>query len=67
MGLHPFIIGRPFRARVLREFLAYASSKKGVWFARGDEAAAHYLKHYRERYVETWPHFGTGLPRPVEH
>jgi allantoinase len=66
MGLHPFIIGRPFRARVLREFLAYATAKKGVWFARGDEAAAHYLKHYRERYVETWPHFGTGLPRPVE-
>ena len=66
MGLHPFIIGRPFRARVLREFLAYASSKKGVWFARGDEAASHYLENYRERYVETWPHFGTGLPRPVE-
>ncbi len=67
MGLHPFIIGRPFRAKVLREFLDYARSKKKVWFARGDEAADHYLKNYREAYVETWPSFyGTGKPRPKE-
>src|SRR5438445_477 len=57
MGLHPFIIGRPFRARVLREFLSYASSKKNVWFARGVEAADHYLANYRDLYVETWPSF----------
>jgi len=66
MGLHPFIIGRPFRARVLREFLAYASSKKKVWFARGVEATDHYLANYRDLYVETWPFYGTGIPRPKE-
>ncbi len=66
MGLHPFIIGRPFRAKVLREFLAYAASKPKVWFARGVEAADHYRKNYGDRYVETWPHYGTGLPRPKE-
>ncbi len=66
MGLHPFIIGRPYRAKVLREFLGYVSAKPKVWFARSDEAADHYLKHYRDAYVEHWPHYGTGLPRPKE-
>ena len=66
MGLHPFIIGRPYRARVLREFLDYVSKKKKVWFARGDAATDHYLANYREAYVEHWPHYGTGLPRPKE-
>ena len=66
MGLHPFIIGRPFRARVLREFLAYATSKPKVWFPQCVEAADHYLARYREAYIERWPHYGTGLPRPKE-
>lgn len=65
MGLHPFIIGRPFRARVLREFLAYAAAKPKVWFPRCVEAADHYLANYRDAYVERWPHYGTGLPRPT--
>ena len=67
MGLHPFIIGRPFRAKVLREFFAYATSKPKVWFARGDQAADHYLTNYRDAYVEEWPSFyGTGKARPKE-
>jgi peptidoglycan/xylan/chitin deacetylase (PgdA/CDA1 family) len=67
MGIHPFIIGRPFRAKVLREFLAYTSSKPKVWFPKCVEMADHYLKNYRDAYVETWPSFyGTGKPRPKE-
>jgi peptidoglycan/xylan/chitin deacetylase (PgdA/CDA1 family) len=65
MGLHPYIIGRPFRARVVREFLAYATSKPKVWFPRCVEVADHYLANYRESYVERWPFYGTGLPRPA--
>lgn len=67
MGLHPFIVGRPFRAKVLREFLAYAASRPKVWFPRCVEVADHYLANYREWYVERWPTFyGTGMPRPKE-
>jgi allantoinase len=66
MGLHPFITGRPFRAKVLREFFAYVTSKPKVWLPRSDEATKWYLDNYREQYVETWPHYGTGLPRPKE-
>ncbi len=66
IGIHPFIAGRPFRAKALREFFAYATSKPKVWFPRCVEAADHYLKNYRDRYVETWPHYGTGRPRPKE-
>jgi len=67
MGIHPFISGRPFRARVLREFLAYARSKPGVWFPRCVEAADHYLANYRDAYVEHWPFYGTAIPRPNGH
>jgi peptidoglycan/xylan/chitin deacetylase (PgdA/CDA1 family) len=67
MGLHPFIVGRPFRAKVLREFFAYARSKPEVWFPRCVEVADHYLANYRDAYVEKWPEFyGTGKPRPKE-
>ncbi len=67
MGIHPFIIGRPFRAKVLREFFAYATSKPKVWFPRCVEVADHYLAKYRDAYVEKWPEFyGTGKPRPKE-
>ncbi len=65
MGLHPFVIGRPFRARVVREFLAYTTSKPKVWFPRLNEVADYYLTNYRESYVERWPFYGTGLPRPA--
>jgi peptidoglycan/xylan/chitin deacetylase (PgdA/CDA1 family) len=67
MGLHPFITGRPFRAKVLREFFAYARSKPKVWFPRCVDVADHYLANYRDAYVEKWPEFyGTGKPRPKE-
>src|SRR5712692_3864994 len=66
MGLHPFIIGRPYRAKPLREFLAYITSKPKVWFARSDQASEHYLNNYRDAYVAPLPPYGTGLPRPKE-
>ena len=43
------------------------ASKPKVWFARGDQAADHYLTNYRDAYVEEWPSFyGTGKARPKE-
>jgi Cu/Zn superoxide dismutase len=57
LGLHRFITGPAF--------MACASSKKGTWFTRGDEAAGHYQTHDREGHVKTWPHVGSDLPRLV--
>lgn len=39
ISMHDRIGGRPARARVLEEFIAYAKRQPGVWFARKDELA----------------------------
>ena len=44
VSLHDRISGHANRVRVLDRFLAYATSKPGVWFARKDEIAAWALR-----------------------
>lgn len=60
--LHPFLIGRPFRTVILREFLRYAKAHAGVWFPRGIDLANYWLENYRDNLIERWPNYGTGLP-----
>lgn len=43
VGLHLRIIGRPGRIGGLERFLAHAASRPGVWFARRDAIARHWL------------------------
>jgi peptidoglycan/xylan/chitin deacetylase (PgdA/CDA1 family) len=43
VGLHLRIIGRPGRIGGLERFLAHAASKPGIWFARRDAIARHWL------------------------
>ena len=47
-GLHPHVIGHAYRIGALREFIDYARSHEGVWFARRDEIAQWYLEHHAE-------------------
>ena len=42
VGLHPHIIGVPHRIRALAEFLAYAKTLPGVWWATREEIASWY-------------------------
>ncbi|MCG7336581.1 polysaccharide deacetylase family protein [Sporosarcina sp. ACRSM] len=46
IGLHPRIIGQPYRMSALREFIEYAKEKEKVWFARRVDIAEHWLKNY---------------------
>jgi peptidoglycan/xylan/chitin deacetylase (PgdA/CDA1 family) len=39
--MHPFLSGRPARARMLGEFLARVRDRGDVWLARAEEIAAH--------------------------
>jgi allantoinase len=48
IGLHPHVIGQPFRIRALREFLAYAKGRPGIWWATREEIADWYLAHHTE-------------------
>lgn len=61
LGLHPFLIGRPFRTTILRQFLRYAKGHAGVWFPRGIDLAEYWLEHCHDNLVEKWPNYGTGL------
>jgi OHCU decarboxylase len=44
IGLHCRLIGRPGRAEALREFIDYAQSHEGVWFATREQIADHWMQ-----------------------
>jgi allantoinase len=46
VSVHPYLSGRPYRAKVLRDFIRYAKSHPQVWFARGIDIA----NWWREKY-----------------
>ncbi len=46
VGLHPHVAGHPYRIRALRDFLAYAKSFDGVWWATREQVADWYLENH---------------------
>ncbi|MFK8052166.1 MAG: polysaccharide deacetylase [Woeseiaceae bacterium] len=46
LGLHPHVSGRAYRTAALREFLTFAKSQDGVWFATREEIAKWYLDNH---------------------
>lgn len=46
LGLHPHVIGQPFRIRALRDFIRYAKGFEGVWFPTRQEIAEWYLENH---------------------
>src|SRR3990167_70707 len=47
IGLHPHVIGQPFRVRAVREFIEYVKRFDGVWWAKREEIAEWYLKNHQ--------------------
>ncbi len=51
VGLHPHVIGQPYRIAALREFIEYVRGKSGVWFPTREQMATWYFgeaaKHLR--------------------
>ena len=54
-GMHPFLTGRPHRAKVLDEFLEYVKGFSHVEFAPVIEIVNYWRKNYRTSRVERWP------------
>jgi peptidoglycan/xylan/chitin deacetylase (PgdA/CDA1 family) len=52
VGLHPHVSGRAYRIRALREFVRFAKSLKGVWWATREEIAEWYLQNH-ESHIPT--------------
>ena len=48
IGLHPHVIGQPFRIRALREFVDYAKSFPDVWWATREDIAEYYLANHSD-------------------
>ena len=48
VGLHPHVIGQPFRIRALRDFIDYAKQFDDIWFATREEIATWYAEHHAE-------------------
>ncbi len=46
VGLHPHVVGHPYRVRAIREFLEYAKSFDGVWWATREDIASWYLENH---------------------
>lgn len=50
VGLHPHVSGRAYRIRALKEFLEYAKSLDGVWWATREEIAEWYLENHQSHF-----------------
>ena len=51
-GMHPHVMGQAHRIGALRQFLDYAKSQRGVWFASREEIASWYLENHRSHMPE---------------
>ena len=46
IGLHMRVVGHPGRAKALYDFIRYAQSFPGVWFAKRIDVARHWMEHH---------------------
>jgi len=46
-GMHPHVMGQPYRIRALRDFLAYVNGVDDVWFPKREEIADWYLENHQ--------------------
>lgn len=51
LGLHPHVSGRAYRMPAIREFLEFAKSLEGVWFATREEIANWYMENHEGHIV----------------
>lgn len=52
IGLHPHVIGQPYRIRALRDFIRYAKQHEGIFFPTREEVADWYLANH-ETHIPT--------------
>ena len=52
IGLHPHVIGQPYRIRALRDFIRYAKTFDDVWWTTREEIAEWYLDNH-ETHIPT--------------
>ncbi|KIC49982.1 allantoinase PuuE [Tateyamaria sp. ANG-S1] len=56
VGLHCRLVGRPGRVQALRRFIEYVQGHEGVWCARRQDIAAHWVKAHPPLPERGWIH-----------
>jgi allantoinase len=51
IGIHPFIVGQPFRFKYFEQAIAHIARHKDVWITTSDEIAAWYMLNYYPMHV----------------
>jgi len=51
IGIHPFIVGQPFRHKYFEQAIAHIARHKDVWITTSDEIAAWYMLNYYSTHV----------------
>ncbi|HEY4337258.1 MAG TPA: polysaccharide deacetylase family protein [Puia sp.] len=51
IGVHPFVMGQPYRYKYFEQAIAYLAKQKDVWFTTSDEIAAWYMLNYYPAHV----------------
>ncbi|MEE8333827.1 MAG: polysaccharide deacetylase family protein [Alphaproteobacteria bacterium] len=46
-GMHPHVMGQPYRIRALRDFLTYLKGFDDIWFPKREEIADWYLENHQ--------------------
>lgn len=46
IGIHPFLVGQPYRFKYLEHALTHIVGHDDIWFTNSDEIAQWYLEHY---------------------
>jgi hypothetical protein len=52
IGIHPFVVGQPFRYKYFEQAIAYIARHKDVWITTSDEIAAWYMLNYYFTHVQ---------------
>lgn len=52
VGIHPHVSGRAYRVRAIKEFIEYAQSLPGVWWATREEIADFYMQNHAQHIPE---------------
>lgn len=63
VAVHPWLIGRPYRMKVLEEFFHYVKGFPDVWICRAIDVVNWWQEHYRDTWVEEWPNYWYKLPK----
>lgn len=57
VSMHPYLVGRPYRIKVLQEFIQYIKKFPDVWISPCIDVVNWWREKYDDYHVEEWPNY----------